>query len=172
MSATRSTQHARPFRERSVTRRMLALLIAVSAGSFVGCRGSRIASTVTCDGLRALKLGMDRNSVQTLLGPPVASTGRVTPEGPDKHDEGWFYADEGSDPLYIFSYSDRMYADFREGRLIRISSFRKLSDRPPQPPLFDLEYETAPDGSQREIRREGTLFVETFCPGRSPGKAE
>jgi hypothetical protein len=139
-------------------------ILAAVAITAAGCRGGRITSSVTCDGLRALHLGMDQDTVMKLLGPPLSSTGQHPQSNPEMPDERWSYGSESFDPYYLFSYTDRFYADFRQGRLVEVNSFRKLDPSPPQPPLFDLRYEKGPDGKLREIRREPSRFRATFCP--------
>jgi hypothetical protein len=150
---------------------ILAGLLVVSLGSSLACNGSRITSTVTCGGLRQIKLGMDRATVARLLGPPVASSGRFVPVGKNPADELWTYSTENNDPFYLFSHSDKMDLDFRDGRLIQVEAVRKLDQFPPEPLLFLLYYESSPDGTRKEVRQEGRLFTQAFCPAAS-GKAE
>jgi hypothetical protein len=138
----------------------------------MACNGSRIKPSVTCDGLRAITLGMDRTTVEKVLGVPLVSTGRFKPFEGNPADEVWTYSSGNDDPYYLFSNSDKMSVDFLDGRLIRILAVRKLDQFPPEPLLFYLNNETATDGTRKEVRKEGRLFVEVFCPERLPAKVD
>jgi hypothetical protein len=144
----------------------IAGVIALASLCAAGC-GGRIQPTVTCDSLRQIKLGMDAATVEQVLGRPFSTTGRYAPlrNDPRQVDEVWQYGSDNYDAFYLFSHTDRMYAELRQGRLIKIAAYRKLSDYPPQPRLFDLRYEKAADGTEKEVREEPELFVDAFCPG-------
>lgn len=90
----------------------LVAMLATAALTAAACR-SMLAPGVTCEGVRALKLGMSKADVARWLGPPL----------------GWAVGEEFGVKRETWEYSDyglsrpRLFVDFDESGLTRVAAY-------------------------------------------------
>ena len=132
-----------------------ALTVCCIAASVTACEAERAPAGITCDKLRALRIGMSIDEVRALLGPPyneIRQTGNVVFGGPEGTDMSWNWME--------YSNGVRLYVSFGNGRLLGVDSWirtmwRDFFDNESRPVLFRLNPDT---------RREGTDFEHIYCP--------
>jgi hypothetical protein len=87
------------------------------AASVTACEAERAPAGITCDKLRALRIGMSIDEVRALLGPPyneIRQTGNVVFGGPEGTDMSWNWME--------YSNGVRLYVSFGNGRLLGVDS--------------------------------------------------
>jgi hypothetical protein len=147
----------RPVRARTRVLPIFARLMAAVflAGTLAaGCDREVAPPQITCDKLRALKVGLAIESVRQLLGPPPIESRRSehVSFGPNR-DTYWSWDSPSS--------GVRLHLYFLDGRLTEASSYirtmrRDLFDNESRPMLFALKT----DGTWSE----GTDFRRLYCP--------
>jgi hypothetical protein len=142
-----------------VSREASRLAATLATLLLAGCDFVERPPGINCEKLRALQIGMSRNEVRTLLGPPRWEA----PEHPNYKVPSWDYRfdysnrDSGNDGV-------RLVVDFMDDRLVAVDSYVRTTWREltgqysgGKPDLFWM-YE--------DKRREGNEFERIFCPHR------
>lgn len=146
------------------------LLVTVLGGA---CCHQRVASSVTCAGIRALRPGMDEAAVERLLGPPIEaipvplSTDYGPPMAPaEEGDLLWRYDSRHGVALSM----DNLTLYFRNGELIGGDGYFKALFGERTRTLFDLYKDPKARDSRRFRLDEAEEFEAAFCPDeiRSP----
>ena len=112
-----------------VVTRMVAGMVVVGLASLAtGCEGDvTFGAPVRCEGLRALKLGTDRETARAEIGEPYrvgrgeARTGSGTP-----YDELWSYGQISPDMGFHFWDAFDIY--FLDGKVVGANAFRSYGD--------------------------------------------
>ena len=135
------------------------ILVCCVVMGITACERERAPNGITCDKLRALRIGMSAGEVRALVGSPIHDYRRdehTTLGGPKGTDMQWDWMD-GSNGV-------RLYLYFGRGRLLDAESWirtmrRDLFDNESRPELLSL----TPEG-----RREGSDFERIYCPEGLP----
>jgi hypothetical protein len=117
-----------------------------------GCEVERAPAGVTCEKLRALRVGMPIEDVRRLLGSPpsdVVQDGRTA------------FGEKDADRAWYWHAPVRLTVHFRHDQLLAVVSWirtwlRDIRDNDRHPTLFRLDR----DGSIYE----GELFTRIYCP--------
>jgi hypothetical protein len=141
----------RPFRIVGAAALVCLLLVTSSA-----CETERAPEGITCDKLRALRVGMTIEEARDLL-PPAAEVyvkdAHTVIGGPPGADTTWLWSGNGS--------GVRLQLFFGHGRLLEASSWirtmwRDVFDNESRPSLFVLE--------ASHSAQEGQDFKRVYCP--------
>jgi hypothetical protein len=131
------------------------VLLFLSVG-IVGCDRARARPGITCDKLRALRIGLAPSDVISILGePPRPPYSEMSP-GPSLII--WNYSNDSP-----FDGGVRLFLSFDRDRLVKVSSYvrtfwRDLRNSGPRPTTFRIDADSP--------RVEGREFVTLYCPER------